>query len=347
MKIAVYGAGSLGTIIGAYLTKEYGKNSVDLIAHGKQHIQDLNDKGAHVTGSVDFSVPVSAKTPEELKDQEYDIVLLLTKQTHNDEVLKKIKKILKTNGTLVSLQNGVPEVKIINQINPKNVVAGSVEFGGTLLNNVESELTTELPLFNKLAFQIGELDGKTTPRIEKIKEVLSNVGGTEISDNLLGTKWSKLLINASFSGLSAASNATFGQIADDKIGIESALNIINEGLQAGKADGVVFAKMSSLDLNSFAINSQNDEKKQLLFLNKIMQNSKNLKASMLQDLEKGRKTEINDINGVIAETGKKHDIPTPFNDLVIEIVTKAQNTGNLPEFNDTMQKFSALLTKEN
>src|SRR5580765_475300 len=110
MKIAIYGAGSLGTIIGALLTKAYGKNDVDLIAANPNHISALNEKGATIVGSLDETVPVTAKTPEELKDNYYDIILVLTKQTHNDQVLPVIAKVLKQDGgTVVSLQNGVPE----------------------------------------------------------------------------------------------------------------------------------------------------------------------------------------------------------------------------------------------
>ncbi|KRK58241.1 ketopantoate reductase family protein [Fructilactobacillus fructivorans] len=343
MKIAIYGAGSLGTIIGAYLTKAYGKDHVDLIADNPQHIKDLNEKGATVTGTANFTVPVSAKTPDELKLNEYDLVLLLTKQTHNDEVLPKVKEVLKPDGTLVSLQNGVPEIAVSKVIDPKNIVAGSVEFGGTQLNHNESELTTAQPAFENAAFQIGELDGKGTDRIKQVQAVLNHVGGTAVSDNLLGTKWSKLLVNSSFSGLSAASDATFGQIADSEIGLKAALNIVNEGLKVGHADGVKFAKMGNHDLSSLSMDHRNDESGQLAYLRSAMANSKDLKASMLQDLEKGHKTEVNDINGVIADTGKKYGIKTPFNDLIIKIVSNAQDTGKLPQFDDTMTQFQKLL----
>lgn len=344
MKIAIYGAGSLGTIIGALLTKAYGKDDVDLIAANPKHISALNEKGATIAGSLDETVPVTAKTPEELKDNYYDIILVLTKQTHNDQVLPVIAKVLKQDGgTVVSLQNGVPERAVSKAVGKDHVVAGSVEFGGTLLNNTTSELTTALPAFEKAAFQIGELNGKDTPRIKEVQKVLSHVGGTAISDNLLGTKWSKLLINAAFSGLSAAGNCTFGQVADNENGLESALYIINEGLKAGETDNVKFAQMGPIDMYDFAITPGEDLSKILAGLKSAMNASKDLKASMLQDLEKGRKTEINDINGVIAEVGNEHDIPTPFNDLVIKIVTKAQDTGKLPVFDETMEAFGELL----
>ena len=83
-----------------------------------------------------------------------------------------------------------------------------------LLSRVFQKLTTTYDHFKKYAFQIGELNGEITERIQQIKSILDLVGGTHISDNLVGTKWSKLLINNAFSGLSAALNTEFGGVLD-------------------------------------------------------------------------------------------------------------------------------------
>ncbi|MCW4399587.1 2-dehydropantoate 2-reductase [Lentilactobacillus parabuchneri] len=342
-KIAVYGAGSIGTISGAYLTQAYGKDNVTLVDAWQENVDTLNSQGARITGTANLTVPVTAVTPDKVTGQ-YDVVLLHTKQGFNNEVIPAIKKILKPDGTLISLQNGVPEKNITKMIPAKNVVAGTVEFGGTGGGPGVSELTTDYDAFKSSAYAIGELDGQVTDRIVMIESILSNVGGVTVSDNLMGTKWVKLLVNESFSGLSAASDATFGEVAADEVGARAALHLINEGLDAGHADGVKFATIGGADMNQlFKLQGDDFTDEQVQNLRVFIKQSNNLKASMLQDLYHHRKTEINEINGLIAAIGKEHGIPTPYNDLIIQIVTKAQDTDTLPKYDETMAAFKKLL----
>ncbi len=345
-RIAIYGAGAIGTITGAYLSKAYGKENVTLVDAWQENVDALNEKGAHIIGATDLTVPVSAVKPDELSGQ-YDVILLHTKQGFNDTVIPAIKKILAPDGTLISLQNGVPERNILKVLDAKNVIAGSVEFGGTGHGPGVSELTTEFESFKKSAFQVGEVDGQITDRIEMIQEILTNIGGTAISDNLMGTKWTKLLINASFSGLSAAANTTYGGVLASDVGIKAALYIMNEALNAGYADLVTFAPMNGVDFaESFSLKGPAFTQKQIDYLRQIMAPWSNLQASMLQDLLRHHKTEINEINGLIVDTAKEHNVSTPYNDLIVKIVTEAQNTDTLPKFDETMAQFEQLLAGE-
>ena len=88
MKAAIYGAGGMGTILGAYITK--AGYEIDLINHNKEHIERLKRNGAHIVGMIDFIQPVSALLPEEM-EQRYDVILLMTKQMDNKKKSKKIK----------------------------------------------------------------------------------------------------------------------------------------------------------------------------------------------------------------------------------------------------------------
>ena len=80
MKCAIYGAGSLGTVLGAYMTN--GGIAVELVNRNRAHVDALREKGAHITGTVDFTAPVTAITPEEMTAP-YDVIFLMTKQLHN------------------------------------------------------------------------------------------------------------------------------------------------------------------------------------------------------------------------------------------------------------------------
>ncbi|MCI0182413.1 ketopantoate reductase family protein [Sulfoacidibacillus ferrooxidans] len=339
MRIAILGAGSLGTIAGAYIAA--AGQDVELIDVNQAHVHALNQSGAQVVGTLQFTAPVHAITPDQMSGK-YDLVLLLTKQLYNDAVLQHLLPYIGEQSVVCSLQNGIPEEKVASIVGRKRVIAGSVEYGATWMEPGVSSLTTEAEMFKKYAFQIGELDGVTTKRIERIQAILDLVGGTHISDNLVGTKWSKLLINNAFSGMSAALGGTYGDVLDDAIGIRSAVHIADETIKVGHAYGVNFAKMNGFDVASLEVNSNADIKAHIHTLRVILQPTRLLKASMLQDLEKKRQTEIDFINGVIPQLAKERGLVAPYNELVVELVKQAESAQSVPRFNENIARFEKL-----
>src|SRR5690625_1985587 len=250
MRIAVMGAGSIGTIIGAYLSQI--NEDVELIDVNKEHVQALNEKGATIVGTLNKNIPVKAITPEEMTGT-YDLVLLLTKQVFNEQVLHNLEPHLREDSALLSLQNGVPEETLAHALGKERVIGGSVEFGATWIEPGVSELTTAASSFKQNAFQIGELNGCKTERIEQIQRLLNHIGHTEISDNLIGTKWSKLLVNVAMSGMSAALGCTYGDILNDETAIRSAVMLADETLKTGAADGVEFTELAGVHVGIFSI----------------------------------------------------------------------------------------------
>ncbi|OMF05838.1 2-dehydropantoate 2-reductase [Paenibacillus amylolyticus] len=343
MRIAIVGAGSLGTIVGAYLAD--GGMDVELIDAYQEHVNALNQTGAKVTGTTEFQAKVKAISPEQ-KSGQYDLVLLLTKQLYNDSILQELLPFLKEDSMVCSLQNGIPEEKVASIVGEKRVIAGSVEFGATFIEPGVSSLTTEYTQFKQYAFQIGELNGEITERIQHVKSVLDLVGGTHISDNLVGTKWSKLLINNAFSGLSAALNGEYGDIIDHEAGIVSAAHIADETIKVARANGVTLVKMNGFDIASLELNSEEDIPERVKTLRYVMEPSRLLKASMLQDLEKNRKTEIDYINGVVSSRAKGTGIATPYNDLVVQLVKSAEETQTVPDFDTNIKAFEELLSAQ-
>lgn len=339
MRIAVMGAGSLGTIIGAFIAEH--NNDVVLIDVNQPHIKALNETGATIIGTTEKTTDVIAITPEEMTGH-YDLILLLTKQYYNEEVLHHLLEYMNETSVICSLQNGVPEEEIASIVGRNRVVAGSVEFGATYIKPGVSELTSDMTEVKKFAFMIGEINGKDTKRLHTIKAVLDAVGNTVITDNLIGTKWSKLVINASMSGLSAALNCTYGKIAEDSKLLEFAIRLIDETVKVGHEAGITFTPVFGLDFNDFIINHGNLHDLMESFKQIVLPHSR-LKASMLQDLEKGQQTEIKSINGVISEA---ETIRTPYNDLIVDLVTEAERAGTTPDFEKNVSKVVSLLDQE-
>jgi 2-dehydropantoate 2-reductase len=340
MRIGIMGAGSLGTIIGALISK--GTDEVELIDVYEEHVKALNEQGATITGTLNETIPVKAITPAEMSGT-YDLILLLTKQVFNNDVVTNLKNYLRDDSVVLSLQNGVPEENLVSILGENRVVGGSVEFGATFKGPGVSELTTATEAFKGSAFQIGELDGSQTERVQQIKGILELVGGTKVTDNLVGTKWSKLLVNVALSGMSTALGCTFGDVLHDDVGVYSAVRLADETIRVGEAAGITFAELAGFNLGILKLaEDESNLPIAIGFARKAFEPQALLRASMLQDLEKHRKSEIDYINGVVATKGKELGIATPYNDLVVSLVRKAEEEKSVPNFEENITFFQEL-----
>ncbi len=319
MRIAIYGAGSLGTVLGAYLTK----NGVpaDLINRNRAHVEALKENGAHITGTVEFTVPVSALLPEEMTGK-YDIIFLMTKQLNNREVVSFLKDFLTEDGLVVTLQNGIPEDTVAEIIGPEHTVGVVVEWGATLSSPGESTLTSAP---DSLSFHMGGMSGIRAEQLQRVKTVLEKMCPVEIETNLPGARWSKLLINATFSGLGTVIGGTFGDVTADPRAREIAVRCMKEVIDVGHAAGVEFAPVQGKNITALFY-WKNAVKKAVarMILPVAMKKHAAIEPSMLQDLKKGKPCEVDAINGVVCEWGKKTGVPTPVNDRIVKIILDIQ-----------------------
>lgn len=327
LRIAIYGAGSLGTILGAFISK--AGVPVELINRNKAHIAALKEKGAQVVGTMQFCQPVIAYTPEEMNGQ-YDILFLMTKQQHNAEVVQMLKNYLAPDGVLVTFQNGLPEMQIAEVLGEERVLGSTVAWGATLQSPGVCELTSEP---DALSFSLGAISEKRSKHFAKVKELLELMGTVDVEENFLGTRWSKLLINASFSGMSAVLGCTFGKAAGPKESRKIVQAIIKECIDVCQKGGIRIEPVQGKDIVKL-LNYTNPLKKAFSFfiIPIAIRKHAKLKASMLQDLEKGKLTEVDAINGAVSEYGRKVEFPTPVNDKVVEIIHKIENGELKPGF---------------
>jgi len=342
MRVAIMGSGSLGTIIGAMITA--GGQQVDLIDINKEHVDALNQSGAKITGFINLQVPVKALLPEELTG-EYDLVFLLTKQVYNQATLDEILPHLHSDSIVCTLQNGVPEDCVASYIGRERTIGGVVGFGATWLGPGVSELATQEDTLKSYAFDIGELDGSITPRLQEVKKVLDLVGHCHISDNIMGIKWAKLLMNATFSGMSAALGCRFGDVLASEKAMFSLAHIADETIKVAHAHGIKLEVMQGKDMEFLELQDENDIPNKMDFYREVWTPHSQTKASMLQDLEKNRKSEIDFINGFVSKKGKEAGIKTPYNDLVVTLVKKAEEKGYPPTFNDNIKHFDSSCIK--
>ena len=333
MRAAIYGAGSLGTILGAFITKNGGQ--IDLINHNKAHVAALKKDGAKVVGTLEFTQKVTALTDEEMSGK-YDVIFLLTKQQKNREVVTFLKDFLAKDGVIVTLQNGIPELLIGEIVGEDHVLGCTVAWGATMQGPGVCELTSEP---DSLTFSLGSLSKEPNPHMDEVKAMLELMGPVEIDQNFLGTRWSKLLINASFSGMSTVCGTTFGGAAKDKTSRKIVQGIIKECIDVCAAGGIKIEPIQGKDIVKL-LDYHSGFKKWLSFqiIPIAIKKHALLKASMLQDIENGKKTEVDAINGVVCAYGRKIGFPTPYNDKVVEIIHKIEE-GELKASFDNVKLF--------
>jgi 2-dehydropantoate 2-reductase len=329
MRVAIYGAGSLGTILGAYISK--AGVAIELINRNKAHVEALQTQGAKVVGTVDFTQPVVAYTPAEMSGT-YDIIFLMTKQQQNAEVVKFLKQYLADDGVIVTLQNGIPELQIGEIVGEERVLGCTVAWGATMKEPGVCELTSAP---DSLTFSLGSLQARPNPIIGKVKSLLELMGPVEIDTNFVGSRWSKLLINSAFSGMSAVLGSTFGEAARDKASRRIVQELIKESIDVCATAGIRIEPVQGKDIVKLLDYKGRIKKALSFFIIPIaIRKHALLRASMLQDLEKGKKTEVDAINGVVCAFGRKVGVPTPMNDKIVDIIHRIENGELTPSFSN-------------
>ena len=334
MRAAIYGAGSLGTILGAFIFKNGGQ--IDLVNRNKAHIEALKEKGATVTGTLNFTQAVNALHISEMSGK-YDIIFLMTKQQDNAATVTFLKDYLADDGVIVTLQNGLPEMLIGSIVGEDRVLGCTVAWGATMLSPGVCELTSEP---DSLTFSLGSISGKPNPKLPEVKALLEKMGPVELDENFVGTRWSKLLINDAFSGMSAVLGCTFGETVSKMPQRKIVQALMKECMDVCEKGGIRIEPVQGKDIVKL-FNYSNPVKKaiSLVLLPFAIKKHKLLKASMLQDLEKGKKTEVDSINGSVCDYGRKVGFPTPVNDKVVEIIHKIEAGELTPSF-DNLKLFA-------
>jgi len=314
MRIALVGAGAMGTIIGALISK--GGEDIVLVDLNEPHVKALSEKGAKITGHMDITVPVKAITPGEMEGI-YDLVIYLVKTVYDDVALPELLPFIGEDSMVITLQNGVPEEKVAGIIGRERTLGGAIGWGATFVGPGVSELTYD-PV--EMTYDIGEMDGSISERIKQVKAVLDKAGVAEISDNLAGTRWVKLMINVSMSGLSSALDCTYGDILDNDKAALAAITIIIETLKTSRALGITMQPIKGLDPVMLLDIFKQGEETSLSAFRMFFERSREQVASMLQDLRKGVPCEVETLNGYLAAKSAEAGVPTPVNDKVAEII---------------------------
>jgi len=292
VRIGIIGAGALGSVIGGSLAE--AGNDVLLVNRNHAHVDAINRDGLTIrTEGKDRAVAIRAAIPAEVGEPA-DLVIVLVKSFHTAEAVREATGLVGPNTTVLSLQNGLGHEDIlIGLVGRDRVIAGKTYVGGVVLGpghviaGVDGKETI-----------IGELDGRISPRIERIAATFEAAGmKLVVSRNIMGAMWDKLLVNIATGALSGITRLAYGGLyAVPELEV-TAMAAVAEAIAVAKASGIELETLHPHDAWVKAGSGLPPE----------------FKASMLQSLEKGSVTEVDFINGAVVRAGAKAGVPTPVN----------------------------------
>jgi 2-dehydropantoate 2-reductase len=322
-KILVVGAGALGGVIAARL-RGSGR-PVWIATKDAKTAATLRASGLRVSGvGGAISVEVTEVAPLDAyrESDTFDVVVLATKAQEAMRVAPRLVRMLGSEGVLLPIQNGDFAQALAERVGSSQILGGLSNLGATMTEPGTYEQRNAGHLL------IGELSGGHTVRCERVREAMS--GGVEVrlTPNIRGAVWSKLLLNCSVTTIGAVAGRTMREYIALPLGRRLFDLAYDEALTVALAAGVPPQRMLVDPIPPGWSGRSVPGEAHEAWLREILAFYGDIKPSMLQDFERGRPTEIDFINGHVADLGRTEGIPTPANAAIVETV-RAISRGEL------------------
>lgn len=310
-KIAVLGVGAIGSSIGADLTQ--AGFDVTLIDQWPAHVRAMKENGLHVQFKTSqFQVPVKALQLCHMASArlEFDIVFLAAKSNDTRWLAEFIKPWLKADGIVVGTQNGMNDDAIASIVGRERVIGCVVELQAELFTPGQIQRNTNRKV---TWFTVGELDGSHTPRVKEIAAIMGKVGRCDVTNNIYGAKWTKLIANTMTMGpFSLLGLRNFEACALPGM-FDISVKLGRESLAVGAALGYRMEPVFGLRADEFAGSS---DENLVTTMKTLMSHVGGGRTAPIHDHLKGRTSEIEFISGLVARKGRELGIATPANDAV-------------------------------
>jgi 2-dehydropantoate 2-reductase len=331
--VLVVGAGAIGGVTAAKMTGNVRR--VAVLDANREHVRLMRDPGLLLDDlGEELRVPLDAyEGPADIEGT-FDFALVTLKAPHLEAALGPLAQ----GGfveAFVSLGNGLVQERIAELVGEGRYIPGVVEFGATNLGPGHVARTTRGP------FVVGEPDGEVRERTRLLRDALATVDGARVTQDIRGQIWAKLLVNSAFSGLGAVSGLLYREVVADPAGRRAALVLWREGYDVGAAQGIAMDEVLGVRPEDLVVRAPEDGERADRALAIAMDQAGATKASMLQDLERGARTEVDVINGGVVEQGRKVGVPTPLNARVVELV-HAMERGERRPGRDVFEELLAL-----
>ncbi len=299
VKIAIIGAGSMGSLYGAMLSQNE-ENEVFLIDVWKEHIDKINERGLLVhEGEKVLKYEKVKGLLDSKKAGVCDLVVVFVKSTLTESAVRENIDLFDENTSVITLQNGLGNVDIIGEeAGFEKVLGGTTAHGAYMMGPGEICHAG----FGKTV--IGELNGEASERIISISDNFIKSGlETVISNNILGLIWDKLIVNIGINPLTAITGLENGKLLEYPELLSIMEKAVNEAVMVSEKKGI---KLSQEDPFSY--------------VKEVASKTAHNKSSMLQDIENKRKTEIDMINGALVKEAEYLGIDVPINEMLTKLI---------------------------
>ena len=289
----------MGCLYGGKLSAVEG-NEVHLVDVWQEHVDAIERDGLRMEDGGEVLVYDRLRAHSGAASVgPVDLAIVFVKSTLTRAAVSDNREVFGPGTLALTLQNGLGNIEEIAAVAGEgNVLAGTTAHGAHMqgpgrMRHAGSGLTL-----------IGELDGRIGPRIQRVKEALEAAGmETQISGDVLGLVWDKLLVNVGINALTAITGLKNGELLRDPELCGMLEEAVREGAKVAEAKGIV-------PISRDPVAHAKD----------VARMTGENRSSMLQDVLAGRRTEIDMINGAIVEEGKRLGIPVPVNELLTERV---------------------------
>lgn len=290
MRIAVVGAGALGSVIGGLL-HEAGLDPV-LIERDPEEVRLVREKGLWLEGVSGDRVIGPRIVADASEAGSIDLALVLVKSYDTADSIPTLKRILSADGLILTLQNGIGNYETLNEAAPGQVLLGTTTMGAMTLGPGRFRHTG----FGQTHF--GEADGSIKDRTKAVGAILEKMkaGPVHVVDNAVGCVWSKLIINAAINAPATLLRVRNGDLPTSQWGKELIHEIVEECLTIVRAKGI---SLIFDDPEATVI--------------AVCEGTAGNINSMFQDIRAGRRTEIDFINGALAKQAEDLGISAPVN----------------------------------
>ena len=341
MRIGIMGAGAIGSVVGGMLT--HAGHDVTLHDQWPAHVEAMKKDGLRLSGTCgDHVVPVKAihLCEAQLITEPFDAIFLSVKGYDTEWATMFALRFLKEpDGVIVDFQNGVNDERVA-AIAGRHRTLGCVITIGAGMYEPGAAMRTD---FNNVGFKIGELDGEETERAHRLAEILSDVAPTKVTNNLFGERWSKLAVNCMANPIAGLSGYGSSECRTLPVPRQIAIQVAAEVIRVGRAAGYEVEPIFGIDAQRYVDAA---EGRGLAEVEQEMgAGARNLaggRPSLLQDVMRGRRTEIDHLNGYVVSEGKRLGVPTPVNEAIVREVHR-HGVGTLKPDPKNLEPLAALL----
>lgn len=342
-RIGIMGAGAIGSVVGGLLT-EAGYD-VTLIDQWPPHIEAMKTNGLKLSGTCgDHLVQVKALQLYEAQriTEPFDAAFLAVKAYDTEWATAFIMRYLaQPDGVIVDFQNGINDERVAAVAGRERTLGCVITISAGMYEPGHAMRTDRTPI----GFKIGELDGKDTPRARALVDVMNHVAESHLTTNLFGDRWSKLAVNSMANPIAGLSGYGSNEVRTLPVPRGIAIQVAAEVIKVGRAAGYEIEPLMGIEAQKF-VDASEGRNVQLLE-DEMTAGARGMaggRPSLLQDVMRGRRTEIEELNGYVVAEGKRLGVPTPFNEAVVREIMR-HGVGTLTPSPENLAPLAAMLPR--